>query len=350
MSTKNNNPVLDKIGFHDFKPIPLLAHALSQTVIAYYRPPYSENLKSHIHYISLPDNDVVALVENTPDNWQPNDRIVVMVHGLAGSYLSNYNIRLCQAFLKQGYKVFRLNLRGCGPGLGLARLPHHAGNSDDTQFILHWVAKQYPLAPLTQIGFSLGGNITLKMLGEADINRLPVQLDSAIAISPPIDILNSSLLLNEQRNRMFDQFFVKHLLEHVRICHEKFPDLPEVALPRNLTVYDLNDLYIAPRAGFNNALDYYNRCSAGPLLNKISIPTLVLHADDDPFVSVKQYLPCNENPNIDFILTKAGGHLGWMGIREVNGKRSTHQWMDEAVVCWLNWFENKDNAILKKAY
>lgn len=166
----DNTNVLTKIGFDDFKPIPLLTSPFSQTVVAYYRPPYTDYLESHKHFVSLPDKDVLVLIENTPDSWRPHDRIVVLVHGLSGSHLSNYNIRLSQAFFNKGYKVIRINLRGCGPGLGLARFPHHAGHSDDTRFILYWIAKHYPHSKITQVGFSLGGNITLKMLGEAHLH------------------------------------------------------------------------------------------------------------------------------------------------------------------------------------
>lgn len=333
----NNKTILDKIGYSDFQPFPLLTSPISQTIIAHYRPPYSENIEAYQHFIDLPDGDVLVLVENTPSDWKAGDRIVLLVHGLTGSHLSNYNIRLCQSFLKAGYKVMRLNLRGCGPGQGLARFPHHAGSSHDTHFITHWIAKHYASSPITQIGFSLGGNITLKMLGENREHPLPKQLDSAIAVSPPIDILSSNLLLNKQKNKVFDKFFVKNLLKHIEICHKHFPDLPTFDLPKSLTLYMFNDLYIAPRAGFQNALDYYNRCSSGPLLKNIDIPTLILHANDDPFVSVDQYLPCANNDNIDFVLTPTGGHLGWLGFHEEKGKVRIHQWMDELIHHWLAW-------------
>lgn len=343
MHNKNNTLVLEKIGMNEFKPFPLLTNPMSQTIIAFYRPPYSDTLKTRKHLISLPDDDILVLMENTPSSWKKGDRIVLLVHGLTGSYLSNYNIRLSQLFLNQGHKVMRLNLRGCGPGLGLARFPYHAGCSDDTNFILHWIEKSFPNSPMTQIGFSLGGNITLKMLGENPSMPLPDQLDSGIAIAPPVDILNSNLLLSMNKNKVFDQYFVKQLLKHAQICHQHFPELPDLDLPKNLNLYTFNDLYIAPRAGFENALDYYTRCSAGPLLNNIKIPTLILHAQDDPFVCVKQYLPCN-NPNIDFVSTQAGGHLGWMGLNKVEGKITPSQWMDELIIQWLKWFESAKTA------
>lgn len=345
MNTKKNNinhkAILDKIGLNDFQPFPLLTSPISQTIIAHYRPPYSEKIESEQHFIDLPDGDVLVLIENTPSTWKTGDRIILLVHGLMGSHLSNYNIRLCQSFLNKGYKVMRLNLRGCGPGQGLARVPHHAGNSQDTHLIVHWIAKHYSSSPITQIGFSLGGNITLKMLGESKIHPLPSQLDSGIAVSPPIDILNSNLLLSEHKNKRFDQFFVKNLLKHVEICHQHFPELPDVHFPKSLTLYMFNDLYIAPRAGFENAMDYYTRCSSGPLLKNIEIPTLILHANDDPFVSVNQYLPCSDNNNIDFVLTPTGGHLGWLGFHEEKGKIRIHQWMDELLLHWLAWHSSQ---------
>lgn len=340
-STFNKNGVLTKIGFDEFKPIPFLTNPFSQTIVAYYRPPYIDYLKNYKHFVSLPDKDVLVLVENTPDSWQPDDRIIVLIHGLAGSHLSNYNIRLSKAFFDKGYKVIRVNLRGCGPGLGLARFPHHAGHSDDARFILYWITQYYPHSKITQVGFSLGGNITLKMLGESHLYPLPPQLDSGIAVSPPIDILASSLLMGEEKNKLFDQFFAKHLVRQLKTSHKHFPDLPKLILPDTLSVSDLNDIYIAPRSGFKNALDYYSRASAGPLLKKIRLPTLIVHAEDDPFISINKYLPCSDNKNIDFVLTQMGGHLGWIGTQKVNGKRRVHQWMDELLVQWLGWFDSR---------
>jgi len=238
----------------------------------------------------------------------------------------------------------RLNLRGGGPWLVLARFPYHAGSSVDTNFVLNWIANHYPASPITQIGFSLGGNITLKMLGEELATSLPIQLDSAIAVAPPVDILNSNLLLSNKKNKIFDQYFVKKLLQHAERCHQHFPDLPAINLPKDLNLYTFNDLYLAPRAGFLNALDYYSQTSAGPLLKNIQIQTLVLHAKDDPFVCVEQYLPCT-NPKIDFLSTQHGGHLGWMAMESKNGKTVPFEWMDNLIVHWLKWFEQENKTL-----
>lgn len=168
-----------------FCPLPGLNKGLRQTIASFYFPynPFINNSNQHI--ISLADGDKIVLVENRPTHWVPSQRIILLVHGLTGSHRSKYFIRATKFFVEHGFMVMRMNLRGCGAGHGLAKHLYHSGRSEDTRHILEWLAKQFPHSPVTQIGFSLGANITLKMAGEDGPNKSG-NLDSVVAVSPPL--------------------------------------------------------------------------------------------------------------------------------------------------------------------
>lgn len=324
--------ILKKLGMPPFKPLPGLHKGLSQTIASFYFPynPFINNSKSHT--VTLPDGDKIVLLENRPKVWVPSQRIILLVHGLTGSHLSKYFIRATKFFTQHGYVVMRMNLRGCGLGRGLARHLYHSGRSEDTREILKWLAREYPYSPVTQIGFSLGANITLKMAGE-DGDSQSGKLDSVIAVSPPLDLEASVKLLMKKQNRVFNDFFVKGLLGDIAKLHQTFPDLPKLDLPPISTVYQFDDLYTAPRSGFQDAHDYYTRCSSAQFIKTITLPTLILYAKDDPVISRRQFLKLPQKDNLDTILTKHGGHVAWLGKTD---KCCHYRWMDRVILKWVH--------------
>lgn len=328
--------ILKQLGLPPFYPLPGLNKGLTQTIAAYYFPynPFINNSKQHT--VSLDDGDKIVLVENSPPHCQANQRTILLIHGLTGSQDSKYLIRATKYFVDKGYRVMRMNLRGCGAGLGLAKHLYHSGRSEDTRQVVKWLAKHYPLSKVTAIGFSLGGNIILKMAGEDRENKSG-NLDSVIAISPPLDLEASVKLLMKKPNKVLNDFFVKWLISDTQKLHQLFPSLPAFDIPPIKTVYEFDDYYTAPRCGFINAHDYYTKSSSGQYIKDICLPTLMLYSTDDPVISRRQYLKLPHHDCVQTLITKRGGHVGWIGKTD---KFGNYRWMDRLILKWVLQFES----------
>lgn len=330
----NSNNVLNRLKISPFSPLPLLSKGVLQTLAAHYLPNYVKLSDKGSHLIPLADGDKLSAVENRPRDWKNGQRIVLLVHGLTGSHRSKYMIRMTNLLIQQGFMVIRLNLRGCGLGLGLAMQPYHSGRSEDLRAVLHWLKHLYPQSPATVIGFSLGANIVLKMAGEDPLSPI-ANLDSVMAISPPLNLYQSVKRMLHPKNRLFDQHFVRNLKRDIQQLHQAFPQLPYPNMKSVNTIYDFDDIYTAPRSGFKNALDYYSQCSSEQFIDKINLPTFILYSHDDPVVDNQAYLNLSPKKNIDLILTDRGGHVGWLGHTDQFGH---YRWMDKVILRWLACF------------
>jgi uncharacterized protein len=313
-----------------FRPLPFLKSGWAQTIGAVYWPQLPDLRPTVRHVVPLPDGDQLVIIENRPHHWRPGDRIVVLVHGLVGSSASKDLVRLCRKMVRLGFLVMRVNLRGCGLGFGLARRLYHSGRSDDTREVIRWIGTRFPESPVTQIGISLGGNITLKMAGE-DGAAPTGRIDSIVSVSAPIDLAACASRL--EQHRFFDQYFVGLLLRHVARLHRQFPDLPRIRFPKRMTVRLFDDLCTAPWSGFRDAADYYARSSSEQFIPKICCPSLVLCAADDPIVEAQCYRRLPPSDYVQLVVTPQGGHVGflarpvesWCGIR----------WMDNVILNWV---------------
>ncbi len=316
--------ILNKLHMPLFRPFPFLSKGKAQTIAAFYFPYNPFIAKAHTHLISLPDFDKIALLENRPTTWCPSQRIILLVHGLTGSASSNYLIRITQALVQQGFLVMRMNLRGCGEGKGLAKKLYYGGCSEDTRAVLLWLAAKFPNSPVTQMGFSLGANVTLKMAGEMG-NNIAGNIDSLAAISPPLDLEASVHLMSKT---IFNTHFVAALKREIAQLNVQFSFS---------NLYEFDDIYTAPQNGFKNAHDYYKHCSSQHFIEKITLPTFILHAKDDPVVGIKSFLRLPQKKNFDNLITNNGGHLGWLGPTGSYGYR----WMDKAVLQWVKWVDKQ---------
>ncbi len=231
-------------------------------------------------------------------------------------------------------RAVRVNQRGCGSGVGQARWPYHSGRSDDVRMVLAWLAREEPPSPITLAGFSLGGNVVLKLAGE-DGGRPTAGLDSLIAVSAPIDLDACATLIEQPRNRIYDAYFVRRLLGDARERQQFFPDLPPLDFPPRLKIRGFDDRYTAPRSGYRDAEDYYARCSSGPLVPRIVVPTLLLTSRDDPFIATEPFEALPPQSNVELCLTERGGHLGFLGATERAGDG---RWMDEMLLDWISRF------------
>jgi predicted alpha/beta-fold hydrolase len=325
----SDHALIRKLGLEPFRPIPLIKTGKMQTIAGNHWPQAGELHGTTLMDFDLGDDDQLVLAVNTAPGWREGGRIIVLVHGLTGSYTSNYMIRMARAFTRRGAKVYRMNLRCCGPGMGKSRRPYHCGISEDTRQVVQWISKVHPKSPITQIGFSLGGNISLKMAGE-DGARPTGNLDSMIAVSPPVDVKESSRRLSSPQNSFFDWHFTRRVLNDVQRLHRHFPDLPPYEFPKKMNIYIFDDLYTAPRCGFKDGEDYYRQASSFYFLDQIRIPTFVIGASDDPVVSGACFHKIPRTPWIEKVISDKGGHVGFLGF----GARGSIRWADQLLLRW----------------
>lgn len=313
-----------------FEPFALFSGSHQQTIIGSFlhleKEPKSKRLM-----VTLPDLDRIALEITTPKDWKPTDPTVVMIHGLCGSHRSPYLVRMTKKLAKRGIRSVRLNLRGCGSGRGHARQLYHAGRSDDVHHALDVLKKAFPESPTVLIGFSLGGNIALKLAGELQ-GFAEKFMKGVIAIGPPIDLLSSVNLVNEKSNRIYEKYFVRLLKSEVSYRHKKYPDLEKVHLPRRLTMFEFDEYYTAPQTGFKNAVDYYRKCSAVIFIPQIEVPCTILFSEDDPIISPKTLDGIRLPKNVRIFKTKHGGHMGYLSSPLSKGG---FHWMDEVLLDWI---------------
>ncbi|HZU37737.1 MAG TPA: alpha/beta fold hydrolase [Gemmataceae bacterium] len=315
----------------DFRPLPLLRNPHVQTILGTcLRGPAFKHATVERELL-LADGDRLLLFDSVPPGWQPGQPIALLLHGLGGSHQSYHLQRMGRHLLPLGYRVVRLDMRGCGKGAPLARRFYHAGLSADIREVAQEIGRWAPTSPLTVIGFSLGGNIALKMAGELPDAPVP-NLSRVAALAPPIDLVGSCAKLAQPWNRLYDRHFVRELIRLARHRQLLFPDSPPMDFPRRMTMRLFDDLYTAPRSGFADALDYYQRSSSFPLIPRIPVPTLILTSRDDPFISVEPFDRLKVPSHIEIRILKHGGHLGFLGWDGAGGIR----WAERRIVDWLS--------------
>jgi predicted alpha/beta-fold hydrolase len=315
--------------FPPFRPHPLLRSTHLQTIVAAYavgrRPPYRAVRRE----VLMDDGDRIVLHDDRPETWRPGDRVVLMAHGLGGSYASGYIMRAAEKMNARGWRTFRKDLRGFGDGYRTARHACHAGRSEDIAASLAFVMEMCPDSPVTLVGFSMGANLALKYLGECE-ELTPANLDSAIVVAPPIDLVYCAKNLRRGLNRIYDWSFVStlhHLVQRRRRAVPDLADLPLRSLPRRL--FEFDHYYTAPLVGYGSAKEYYESTSAGPYMATIRLPTLVITAADDPVVPVCMFDRYERSSAVALHVTTHGGHLGYLGI---NGVDPDRRWLDWRLV------------------
>lgn len=278
--------------------------------------------------VALADGDRLAVHDNVHPDWRDGQGIVILVHGLGGCHRSGCMLRLAKRFLHHGFRVLRVDLRGAGAGAGLARKTYHGGCSDDLRTVLLEVHHQRPESEIVLVGMSLGGNIVLKLAGEAAADPLP-GLRAVAAVAPPIDLERCAALI--ARRPFYDTYFARNLVKQVRWHQRHFPDVDLPSFPRRPTMRQFDDLLTAPRWGFADALDYYRRASALPVVSQIGVPAFLLTARDDPFIAVESFenLPCGNG--LEVHIAEHGGHLGFLGRDGAGGFR----WAEQRVFEWV---------------
>lgn len=313
-----------------FKPFPLITNCHTQTILGtvftFSIPPASSR-----RLIELSDGDKMALEISTPNGWTEKDPTLVLVHGLCGSHRSTYLVRMTKKMLKLGYRCIRLNLRGCGSGKGEARGIYHSGCSPDVREVIEVLKEETPHSLITLIGFSLGGNIVLKLAAEL-CQEERMLLHKVIAVSPPIDLFSSLQLLEKEENVIYARYFLYHLQNEVDERYRLFPDIPHYEMPDPINFYLFDKHYIIPQIGFQTNEEYYEKCSSGPLIRHISIPCHILFAQDDPIIDCRTIDNYEVPENVQVTVTNHGGHMGFIGSPLEEGG---FHWMDSQLIRWI---------------
>lgn len=297
-----------------FRPHPLLAGAHVQTIVpALLRP--MPRLGLRIERLETPDGDFVDLGWAGPE--QAGAPVAVLVHGLGGGFDSKYIGGLGRRLVAAGWRVCALQLRGAG--LEPNRLPraYHQGDTADLRLLWQRLRAREPGVFIASVGWSLGGNVTLKALGEEGAQAAP---DIACAVSVPFDLHACA----DHLRRGFARNYQRRLLDALKDMARRKRAVAPVPAPGNFEramaardFFEFDDAYTAPLNGFRDALDYYARCASGPYLSRIRRPTLILHALDDPFMA-PGIVPGVEQlaPSITLELAERGGHVGFLAAGE----------------------------------
>ncbi|HXE12445.1 MAG TPA: alpha/beta fold hydrolase [Bryobacteraceae bacterium] len=270
-------------------------------------------------------NTGILVLEHQPLEAQGQ---ILLLHGLEGSSNAGYFKSFAQDALLRGFGIHRSNMRTCGGTETLSETMYHSGLTSDTRFILEQIHRTRP-GPLFLLGFSLGGNVALKLAGELGVNNL---LTGVCAVSTPIDLAACVRTLDRPSNRIYARRFLKRLKERIRLKTRLSPHLySDEDLDAVTGIWEFDDRYTGPLFGFGNAENYYRTQSSRNFLDAIRTPSLVIHAKDDPLVPVSTYQhhAFAENPYLKLLLLEHGGHLGFLS------REKPRFWLDGVVLDWM---------------
>jgi len=274
-------------------------------------------------------------------HWQ-NDRstalTLLVVHGLEGSSDSQYMLGLAQKGLAAGMNVVRMNQRNCGGTDRLAPTLYHSGLSADVGAVARNLLEHDRISRLGLVGFSMGGNLVLKLAGEWG-GQPPPQLCAVVAVCPSMDLAASADALHDPANRLYEYYFMWKLRRRFRDKAKFFPrDFDVSRLRRLVSLRDFDDKVTAYYCGFAGASDYYARAAATNVVDRIAVPTLILHAANDPFIRIlpETRAKIRANPHISFQETEDGGHCSFLAAPDGHDGR----WAEQQVIQFFRQFQD----------
>lgn len=329
-----------------FSAKPFQAHAVfrnshAQTLAAYawprrYRFQRFSNLDEGRLFEVEPGVNILAHCR-----WQPQPKqrpTMILCHGIEGSTASVYMIATADKAFRAGYNVLRLNFRNCGGTEHLTPTLYHGGLSGDLHAVITELITKDGLKRVYPVGFSLGGNVVLKLAGEY-ADHPPTELAGVCAISPSVDLAASTQLILHKKNWVYHGNFVRNLKRKVRAKHKLFPHQYDLGkLPLVKTLRDFDEHFTSVSHGFANADDYYYKCSSARVVEKIRVPGLIVHSEDDPFIPFE---PLREkafadNPYLLLVKTEKGGHVAFVAAKKDGEDRF---WAENRAVEFCNLIE-----------
>jgi predicted alpha/beta-fold hydrolase len=333
--SQNQQLAQSKIVMSDFKPPWWATNRHVQTIYPRF---FKRRAKIKIRHqrLPLPDNDFVNLA------WigEPNAAkgIVALFHGLEGSINSHYAHDMAANLQEQGYLVVLMHFRGCGGEQNLRPRAYHSGETEDAWYFLNWLEQQYPALKKVAIGYSLGANMLLKLLGEQVQQNI---LQAAVAISPPFRLEQCAASIDQGFSRFYQSYLLKSMVNNLltkmqTIDYEDRLQITQEQAKKLKNFREFDEHVTAPVHGFANADDYYQRCSAVNFLKNIITPTLILHAIDDPFMN-QEVLPREDelSANVRLEISEKGGHVGFMQGSPWQPRIWTHRRVNDFIVNFL---------------
>lgn len=317
----------------EFTPKRRLAGGHRMTLFAWGRPRHFSELPppARRYFQVAPDSQVLAHC-----HWQEKPRrhpTLLALHGLEGSSEAHYMRGLADKAFTAGFNVVLLNQRNCGGTEHLSPGLYHSGLTADPLVVLHELIGLDRLPALAVAGYSLGGNLALKLAGDLGPDA-PSELTAICAVSPTMDLARCVEALERPANRVYQWNFVRNLKRRMRRKSRLFPGTFRIDALRDVrTVRDFDEAFTAPYHGFLDAADYYHRASALRVIDRVQVPTRILAATDDPFVPADQFRepPVTDNPRVSVTLTDHGGHCAFV---EDAGVQYDGYWAERAIVAF----------------
>jgi len=296
-------------------------------------------------HISLPAAEA-RLIEVEPGvkvlahcHWQSDRRdalTAILVHGLEGSSESDYMLGIAAKGLALGMNVIRMNQRNCGGTDALAPTLYHSGRSQDVAAVAQNLIEQDGISRFALAGFSMGGNLVLKLAGEWE-KAGPAQFCAVAAVCPALDLAASADALHLPSNRLYELYFLWKLSHRFRAKARLFPGAFDISRLRGITsLRDFDDRITAYYCGFAGAPDYYDRAAGAHVVDRIAVPAYILNAADDPFIRIlpETRRKILNNPNITFLETEDGGHCSFLAAANGNDGH----WAETQIVEFLRRF------------
>lgn len=260
--------------------------------------------------ITLFDGDFLDLDWSYSDS--PTNKLLILLHGLEGNGQRPYMLGTAKLFNSNGFDAVCVNFRGCSGEDNLKYRSYHSGATDDLEDILSHIISSKKYSKIYLKGFSLGGNLLLKYLGERAV--IPSEIKGAIAVSVPCHLYGSCKELHALKNKPYHDNFKIYLVKRLRVKQKKHADKLSVEQVNSIkTLKDFDDVYTSKAHGFKDALDYYEKASSLQFLPNIKTPTLILNALNDSFLSPECYpvKEAKENPSLFLEMPNHGGHVGF---------------------------------------
>ena len=281
--------------------------------------------------ITLPDSDFLDT------DWSyassPSQKLVIIIHGLEGSSKRAYIKGSAKVLTQSGYDVCAINLRGCSGTANKLFRSYHSGATEDLQAVIEHVLNLDEYQSIYLHGFSLGGNLLLKYLGEK--RERATEIKGAVAISVPCQLADSLHQLLQFKNAIYAKRFKGNLIKKLKLKQELFPDLISDTDIENIkTLKDFDDFYTSRAHGFKDAMDYYAKSSSLQFLNKIKVPTLIINALNDSFLGPQCYPIeiAKHHSNLFLEMPKYGGHVGFYGINNLTyAEQRTLEFLDNII-------------------
>lgn len=321
----------DDLAFEPFVPRRFLRNAHAQTLVGNFLP-RTNGLPEPEHQLFQVEEGVQVLCHC---HWQPQPErhgTVIIVHGLEGSSLSQYVIGTGSKAWAAGMNVVRMNMRNCGNTERLTPTLYHSGLSSDVGAVVRTLIEQKRLQRIAAIGYSMGGNLVLKMAGEW-AQSAPPEFKAVAAVSPAADLGPSADAMHHPANWIYEWKFLVSLMRRYKHKASLFPEIYKkvVRFPRSIREFD--DVITAHYCGFTDAEDYYSRAAAARVIDRIAVPTLVIHAKDDPFIRLlpQTRARIKSNQNITLVETEHGGHCAFLA--QPNGHDG--RWAELQIISFL---------------